>query len=62
MSRPFTLLTALLLFVVAVGHGYRIMNNWDVMIGPHAIPMMGSWIGGAAAAFLGLMLLVEARR
>ena len=62
MSRPFTLLAALLLFVVALGHGYRIMNNWDVIIGPHNIPMIGSWIGGIVAAFLGVMLLREASR
>jgi hypothetical protein len=62
MARPFTLLAALLLFVVAVAHGYRILNNWDVIIGPHNVPMMGSWIGGVAAAFLGVMLLREATR
>lgn len=62
MSRPFTLIAALLLFVVALGHGYRIMNNFDVTIGPHVIPMMASWIGAVVAAFLGAMLLNEARR
>jgi hypothetical protein len=62
MARPFTLLAALLLFVVAAAHGYRILNNWDVIIGPHNVPMMGSWIGGVVAAFLGVMLLRETTR
>lgn len=62
MSRPFTLLSALLFFVVAAGHGYRIMQNYDVTIGPYAVPMMASWVGAVVTAFLGLMLLAEARR
>ncbi|MBI1213268.1 MAG: hypothetical protein GC190_17520 [Alphaproteobacteria bacterium] len=60
--RIFTLLTVLLLFAVAAAHVYRIMNNFDVIIGPYTIPMMASWVGAAVTGFLGLMVLVEMRR
>jgi hypothetical protein len=62
MSRPFTLLAALFLFVVTFAHAYRIMNNFAVTVGPYDIPMMASWAGAVVTGFLGLMLLIETRR
>ncbi len=62
MSKPFTTIGAIVFLVVAAAHGYRLYAGLPVVVGGHDIPMMASWIGGAVAALLGIMMLVEARR
>jgi hypothetical protein len=62
MSKPFTLIAAIVFLIVAAAHAYRIYTGFPVTVGAHDIPMMASWIGGAVAALLGIMLLVESRR
>jgi hypothetical protein len=62
MSKPFTTIAAIFFLIVAAAHAYRIYANIPVTFGVHDIPMMASWIGGAVAALLGIMLLVESRR
>lgn len=62
MSKPFTLIAAIVFLIVAAAHAYRIYTGFPVVVGAHDIPMMASWIGGGIAALLGVMLLVESRR
>lgn len=58
----FTILTAILLFVVAAAHGYRAYAGWELTIAHHLIPIWASWVCAGVLAFLGLMLLIEAPR
>ena len=62
MSKPFTIIAALLLLVVAAIHAYRIYTGFAVVVAGHTLPLWGSWAAVAVAAFLGVMLLVESRR
>jgi lipopolysaccharide export LptBFGC system permease protein LptF len=59
MSKPFTIIAALLLFVVAAAHAYRAYAGLDLIVAGHAIPILASWICAVVAAFLGIMLFVE---
>jgi len=58
----FTILTAILLFVIAAAHGYRAYAGIEVSVAHHLIPIWISWVCAAVLAFLGVMLLVEAPR
>ena len=62
MSKPFTTIGAIIFLVVAAAHAYRLYAGFTVVVGGRDIPMMASWIGGAIAAVLGIMMLVESRR
>ncbi len=60
--KPFTMIAAVLLLIVAIVHAYRLVTHFAVSVDGSAVPMMASWIGVAVAGLLGVMLLVEARR
>ena len=60
--KPFTTITALLLLLVAVVHGYRLYAGLPVDFGMHHVPMWGSYLGIAIPGFLAIMLFIEARR
>jgi hypothetical protein len=62
MSRPFTIIGALIFFAVATAHIFRIAAGLSVMIGSQNIPMVASWIAAAVAAFIGIMTIIEVRR
>ena len=62
MAKPFTMITALLLLVVAAGHAYRLMVGMPVLAGGHDIPLWVSWPGAIVPALLAVMLLVESRK
>jgi len=62
MSRPFTIIGALIFLAVASAHIFRIAAGLSVMIGSHDIPMVASWIAAAVAAFIGIMTIIEMRR
>ena len=36
---PYALITALILAIVAILHGWRIFKGWTVQIGPHSISL-----------------------
>ena len=38
--------------VVAAGHALRVVEGWDVMVGPFAIPTWASVVGVIVAGFL----------
>ena len=59
MSKPFTMIAALLLLVVAAAHAYRAYAGLDLIVAGHAISILTSWICAVVAAFLGIMLFVE---
>ena len=57
--KPFTIISALLLLLIAAAHVYRAYAGIDVVVGTHHIPMIGSWIAAAVCAVLGIMLFAE---
>ena len=61
MSKPFTLLTILVLFVVAGVHVYRVVRPFELVVNGTVVPEWGSIAAAVIAAFLALMLLRESR-
>ena len=57
--KPFTIISALLLLLIAAAHAYRAYAGIDVVVGTHHIPIVASWVCTAVAAILGIMLFVE---
>jgi hypothetical protein len=51
---PYALITALILAIVAILHGWRIFKGWTVQIGPHSVSMTVSWAGLVVAALLAI--------
>lgn len=62
MSKPFTMLTILLLLAVAGVHVYRLLRPFEVVVDGTMVPDWGSVAAAVVAAFLALMLLRESRR
>ena len=62
MTKPFTMITALLLLVVAAGHAYRLMVGIPVIFGGYDIPFWVSWPGAIVPALLSVMVFVESRK
>lgn len=59
MSKPFTIIAALVLLLVAICHGYRAYAGLDFVFANIHVPVIASWIAAAIGAFLGIMLFVE---
>jgi hypothetical protein len=62
MSRPFTIIGAIILLAVAAAHAVRIAAGASVIIGSYEVPMVASWIAATVAAFVGMMTIIELRR
>ena len=62
MSKPFTIISALLLLAIAAAHAARIYYGVGVVVAGHAVPMSASWVCAIVTAFLGIMLFVESGR
>jgi hypothetical protein len=62
MRKPFTTIAAIMFLLAAALHAYRIYSGFSLVVHGHAIPVWGSWVGVAVAAFLGVMLIRESRR
>jgi hypothetical protein len=60
--KPFTALSALLLFAVAVAQAVRAYMGFDVVIADVHVPVVVSWVVAGVTGFLSVMLFVEARR
>lgn len=60
--KPFTALTALLLFIVAIAQAARAYLGLDVVIGDFHMPIIASVGAAVVTGFLSIMLFVEARR
>ncbi len=63
MSKPFTMIAALVLLLAAAAHAYRLYSGAVVItIGGNDLPMWVSWPAAIIALFLAIMVVVEARR
>jgi protein-S-isoprenylcysteine O-methyltransferase Ste14 len=61
MGRPFTMIAALIFFVVALLHLYRIFTHFQIIIGSHVIPQWFSYFGLVIPALIAILLLRENR-
>ena len=52
-QRTFSLITAVLFFLIAILHALRLLHAWQVTIGDVVVPLWVSWIGLAIAVYLG---------
>ena len=59
MSKPFTIIAALLFLLIAAAHAYRAYYGLDVVVASHVIPIWASWVCAAVTAILGIMLFAE---
>jgi hypothetical protein len=62
MRKPFTIIGAILLLIVAAAHIYRAYAGIDIGVGGQVMPVMWSYIIGGVIALVGLMMLVELRK
>jgi hypothetical protein len=62
MTKPFTLIAAIVFTLVALAHLYRLLTHFQVIFGSHTIPMWVSYVGVAIPAILAIGLWREARR
>ena len=62
MTRPFTLVAAIVFGLMALVHAYRLMTHFQLVIGTHIIGEAVSWAGMLVAAILSVGLFREAMR
>ena len=62
MTRPFTLVAAIVFGLMALVHAYRLMTHFQLVIGTHVIGEAVSWAGMVVAAILSIGLFREAMR
>ena len=51
-QRTFSLITAVLFFLIALLHAVRLLRGWQVTIEGAVVPIWINWIGLAIAAYL----------
>ena len=51
-QRTFSLITAVLFFLIALLHAVRLLRGWQVTVAGAVVPIWLSWIGLAIAAYL----------
>jgi hypothetical protein len=59
MSRPYSLISAIVFFVVALAHVLRVVMRFQLVIGSHHIPLWVSYFGVLIPGFLAISLLRE---
>ena len=57
--KPFTIIAAILLLLVAACHAYRAYAGLAFVFGTFSVPIVASWVIAAVLAFIALMLFVE---
>jgi len=62
MTRPFTLVAAIIFGLMALVHIYRLFTHFQVIAGTHVIPQFVSWIAILVTGVLSYGLFREARR
>lgn len=62
MSRPFTLIAAIIFGLMALVHAYRIMTHFQVTVGTHEIAQGVSWVALVVTGVLSVGLFREAMR
>ena len=60
--KPFTKITALFLFLVALIHLVRLISGWEILVNGNAIPLWASVIGMIIPSFLAVMLYRESKK
>lgn len=61
-GRPFTLIAAIVFALIALVHVYRIMTEFQVVIGTHVIAQGVSWVALVITGALSIGLFREALR
>ena len=61
-GRPFTLIAAIIFALIALVHAYRIMTEFQVVIGTHVIAQGVSWVALVITGALSIGLFREAMR
>ncbi len=51
-QRTFSLVTAVLFFLIALLHAVRLLRGWQVTIEGAVVPIWISWVGLAIASYL----------
>lgn len=59
--RPFTMLAAVIFLLMALVHALRLVTDFQVIVGSHALPQWASIVGIAVTGLLSLMLFRESR-
>lgn len=62
MTRPFTMIAAIIFALMALVHAYRILTHFQVIVGTHVIPHGVSWVAIVVTAVLSIGLFREALR
>lgn len=60
--KPFTTAAAIIFALIALVHAYRLMTDFQLIVGTHVIGEAASWVGMAIAAVLSIGLFREAMR
>ena len=61
MSKPFTMIAALVFFAMSLAHVYRVFTHFQIIIGSHQIPLWVSYFGIVIPALIAILLLRESR-
>ena len=61
-NRPFTLIAAVFFALMALLHVYRIMTQFQVVVGTHTVAQEVSWVALVITAVLSVGLFREALR
>ena len=59
--RPFTLFAAAIFAVMMLAHLYRLVTDFQIVIGSHVMPMSVSWLAIVVTAVLAVMLYRESQ-
>ena len=59
--RPFTLFAAAIFAVMMLAHLYRLVTDFQIVIGSPSVPMLVSWLAIAVTAVLAVMLYRESQ-
>ena len=59
--RPFTLFAAAIFAVMMLAHLYRLVTDFQIIIGSHSVPMLVSWLAIVVTAVLAVMLYRESQ-
>ena len=62
MTRPFTLIAAIIFTAMALLHAYRLVTNFQIIAGSHVIPLSASIAAIVVTVALAFGLFREARR
>ncbi len=62
MTRPFTMIAAIIFAVMALLHTYRLFTHFQVIVGSHTIAESISIVAIVVTAILAIGLFREARR